>query len=282
MAQIRRINDYYTSTAADYEEFWVGERDLAMHLGYYDSNIESHAQSLEKMNEVLSALVGISPEDRVLDAGCGYGGSAIWLAAHIGCEVEGVNVVLEQLKAGRRRAAGYGLVGKVRFSHQDYSATNFPDGSFDVVWALESVIHTENKAGFFAETARLLKAGGRILVADCMLKLNRSLSSADERRLRQVESGWAVASPSTPSQYQDSCNGVGFDTVQFSDLTESVRQSMRRLGDLCRAALPEAKEKLKAGLWNRTRYENVVASICMDELFDSGMLKYIVMTARKA
>src|SRR5260370_21588004 len=125
--QIKRVIDYYNSTAPDYQEFWVGEQDLALHLGYCDNGSMSHAESLVKMNEVLAKLVVVSRKDQVLDAGCGYGGSAIWLARNIGCHVQGVTVVPDQLKAARRFAKQRDVSERVHFSRQDYCATSFRD-----------------------------------------------------------------------------------------------------------------------------------------------------------
>lgn len=278
---LRKINKYYSSTIDDYKEFWLGKRDWAMHLGYSDNDNTTHSQSLIQMNEVLAGLVRISPNDCVLDAGCGYGGSAIWLAANVGCQVDGVNVVSDQLKVACELTRKRRLSRKVRFSYQDYCATSFSDASFDVLWALESVIHTKKKEAFFVEAARILKKGGRFLMADFFLTDNGNITKQDKIQLRKMEEGWAVTDLLTSRICRDLLSKNGFINTQVFDLTENVRLSMKRLGDICRIALPEAKIKLATGVWNSTRYKNVIASICADEMFDSKLLKYIAVTASK-
>src|SRR3954454_606250 len=93
-AQIESVVRYYAATTFGYHAVWTGRRDLALHFGYQEpARPLSHRASLLNMNAALAARAGIGPGDRVLDAGCGYGGSALWLAASIGCAVVGINVV---------------------------------------------------------------------------------------------------------------------------------------------------------------------------------------------
>lgn len=54
--------------------------NLAIHMGYYDDSIESHEESLLRLNEIVFDIAKIGENDLVLDAGCGVGGSSIWLA----------------------------------------------------------------------------------------------------------------------------------------------------------------------------------------------------------
>ena len=282
LAQIQKVRNYYRATAADYREFWTGEGDLAMHFGYHDGRRQTHPQALIRMNEMMSSLACPKRGDRVLDAGCGCGGSAIWLALNKGCRVEGVNVVPEQIQIARRFAAKCRVSTKVNFSQQDYCATTFRAGSFDLVWALESVIHTENKRAFAEEAARVLRKGGRLIIADLMLREGHPRGLLDRKRFRQVENGWAITSLLTPRKARSLLTNTGFTNVRLWDWTKNIRLSVKRLADLCRRALPEAKAKFSAGYWKRERLENILACIYIDDLLDTGTFKYMVMTARKS
>lgn len=182
--QIDRVKRYYDSTVIDYKTVWTGSKDLAMHFGYFGDGVKSHQDSLMKMNEVLAKLVSISKNDRVLDAGCGYGGSAIWLAKNIGCEVVGLTVVSYQVREGEKFAEKYYLSDKVSFKTEDYAHTSFPNHSFTVIWGLESIVHAESKKDFINEAYRLLKTGGRILTSEYMLRENPLLSDSEKQIIR--------------------------------------------------------------------------------------------------
>jgi tocopherol O-methyltransferase len=80
----------------------------------------------------------------VLDAGYGIAGSGIWLAEQRGSTVVGVT----QVERARGTIAKRELAHAVFVEQADYTATHFPNASFDVIWALESVCHTRAKADF--------------------------------------------------------------------------------------------------------------------------------------
>lgn len=281
LTQIDKIKQYYLSTHTDYQEFWIGAQDLGMHFGYYDDSVISHPQSIEKMNEVLAQFAKISLSDRILDAGCGFGGSAIWLAENVGCRVEGVNIVDQQLYVAQQASAKHSFSDLIHFSQQDYLNTNFPNDSFSVIWALETLVHNNDKHLFFDEAFRLLKKGGRLLLAEFMLADSFSNSIEESKRLQKLEDGWALSGILKLDEHMEFIKNAGFSDIKVCDLTENVRQSVKRLGNLCREVLPHAKNQLATRAWNEIRYENVVASIEIDKMFDRQMFKYVAVLASK-
>ncbi len=69
-----------------------------------------------------------------------------------------------------RKATAYAnelnLAKRVKFEQTNYLNTGYPAESFDLVWAIESVCYANNKKEFLQEAFRLLKKGGRLIVAD--------------------------------------------------------------------------------------------------------------------
>src|SRR5438067_5592175 len=138
MSQTEKVIRYFRATGGDYQRFWMSSDSLAMHFGYYDETVSTHEASLFKMNEVLAHYAQITSQDRVLDAGCGYGGSAIWLAQTLGCLVNGISIVPEQILAARQAAEHHKVQDLVQFEVMDFTQTTYLDASFDVIWTLES------------------------------------------------------------------------------------------------------------------------------------------------
>ena len=70
----------------------------SLHFGYYDETATHHKAAVANMNRVMADLADIGREDKVLDAGCGVGGSGIWLAENRQCSVVGITPVAGQVK----------------------------------------------------------------------------------------------------------------------------------------------------------------------------------------
>src|SRR5947209_2113212 len=96
-AHLQHVIDYFDETDGDYSRLWGADRHLGLHCGYFDAKARRHDAAVVHMNEVLADQAGVGHESRVLDAGCGIGGSAIWLAERRGANVVGVNVNEKQV-----------------------------------------------------------------------------------------------------------------------------------------------------------------------------------------
>src|SRR5687767_14617549 len=132
------IIDYYENCQIDYSLVWQLDEVMCMHYGYWDNTTPHHRSALQMMNKKVAEAAEIKPGNFVLDAGCGVGGPSIFLASQ-GCQVEGITLSDKQVETCRQNALKFKLQDKVHFSKQNYLTTSFPDESFDVVWAIESV-----------------------------------------------------------------------------------------------------------------------------------------------
>jgi ubiquinone/menaquinone biosynthesis C-methylase UbiE len=103
---------------------------------------------------------------RVLDVGCGLGGSARFLAQEYACRVTGVDLTREYVDAAGDLAVRVGLADKVEFRQASALALPFAAGEFDLVWTEHVQMNIADKGAFYAELARVLKRGGRLVYHD--------------------------------------------------------------------------------------------------------------------
>ncbi len=279
--QTEKVNRYYDATVFDYSLLWTGKKDLAMHFGYYDAPRLSHTDALLRMNAHLAERGRITPSDRVIDAGCGYGGTALWLARHIGCEVVGLNIVPYQVAKARSYARRRGLSGRVRFLEADYTHTGLEDTSFTVALGLESIVHAADKAAFASEMFRLLHPGGRIVISEYMLRDNPALTHDERASLRPWLDGWAMPNLLTPHEYQTILETAGFADIEIEDITEQVLPSLRRLARFIPLGSAVGRTLQSIGLFSDAHFGNITATQCQMESLGKGYWRYVVVTAIK-
>lgn len=282
-----KVKDYYTATVCSYELAWYSQKTLALHFGYYDETTRWHRHALVKINEVLSNMASITHNDYVLDAGCGVGGSAIWLAKHRNCNVVGINIVFHQLEKAKRYTQDNNVSHLVNYDNQDYTNTTFADKTFSVVWGHESICHTDRKKEFIHEAYRILKDDGRLIIAECMLRETPEITTTEQQIIHEWLTGWAMHSLLTVSHYISLLKEAGFKRIEVHDITENTLPSLRRLNRL--TLIPGWFISLcyKFGIGrNMTIYyqllcKNVQASYYQYNAFQLGTWRYKVIVAYK-
>ena len=274
------IVGYYDETWLDYRVLWLNPDNLAVHFGYTDSTTRSHTDALKNMNRVLADRVQIQPGERVLDAGCGVGGSSLWLAKERGVDVVGITLVPGQVTKARRYAVRRRLANRVHFEVADFTATSFPDGSFDVVWAVESLCHAPRKAVFYQEAARLLRPGGRVVVAD-YVRAGRPLDPTGERLLHEWLTGWTIPDIDTPGEHTEHLAAAGFVDTRLDDVTAHTRPSLRRLYRIAYWTYPLAVLGHNKGVRSDVQHGNVIGSIRQYQALSHNAWFYGILSATK-
>lgn len=253
------IVEYYDSCEIDYRWMWDLENSRSMHFGYWDSGVRSLSDALHRQNETLARRAGITPGDHVLDAGCGVGGSSLYLAREIGCSVAGISISATQIDRANRYAQDEGLSDRVRFKEQDFVRTDFPDGSFSVIWAVESVCHADDKTDFLREALRLLRPGGRLILADGF-EAQPEYSHEEFALMQSWVSGWAVSRLANARQFEASARALGFENIEFQNITANVLPSSRRLHRMASLSLVFGRMAELLRLRSQIQTQNIVAA----------------------
>ena len=163
-----------TATVAEAYDRWTEDRLLErlwgdhVHLGHYGNpphRADFRAAKVAFVHELVrwSGLDQLPPGSRLLDVGCGIGGSARILARNYGFEVLGISISPAQVERARQLTpAGLGC----RFAVMDALDLDLPDGTFDAVWSVEAGPHMPDKQRYADELLRVLAPGGLLAVAD--------------------------------------------------------------------------------------------------------------------
>jgi cyclopropane fatty-acyl-phospholipid synthase-like methyltransferase len=221
------IRNYYDHTQVHYRQFWKLDESMGLHYGVWNEQTRSLADAILNTNVLLAKMGNIRPGDYVLDAGCGVGGSSIFLAKNTGCRCVGITLSERQVNLATQYAKQNGVENLVRFEAMDYTKTTFPDATFDLVWAIESLQTTTDKALFFCEAQRLLKSGGLLFIADVFKKGNWCI---DETPLMQTMlHGWAMSDVLSFDELVQLAEKHNFALAESRNVTKEIAPSVLRI-----------------------------------------------------
>ena len=271
---------HYDDCYWDYRTAWFDNENLALHYGYWEPGITTHSQALTNKNRIMAVTAGIKAEDHVLDAGCGIGGSSIWLAKNVGCRATGITVSAEQVEHAKRNAARHGVSDKTDFQQMDFMQTRFPDQSFDVVWAVESSCYAVDKRDFFREAYRLLKPGGTLIACDGYAT-KRDFDEEEWQAVMDCLNGWAVPNLSTVEEFQSGMEECGFRDVHIVEATRETLPSSRRMYLTARWTAPMQWIMHWLGLRKKAQTANYKVALAQWKVFNEGMVRYCLFRATK-
>jgi len=273
------IAQYYDYTLLYYKYFWHRSA-LAIHYGFWDEGTKSHQESLLNSNKFMAEKVRIEPNRLILDAGCGIGGSAIWIAKNFGATVIGITLSEKQVREAYRIAKIYNVDRLVKFYIRDYVKTGFEDNLFDIVWGQESICYAENKKDFLKEAFRVLKKNGKIIVADGFLKRDAK-SDKEEQMIKIFTDGLALSNLDKIDNFKKSMEEVGFKSIKFWDKTQEILPSSKKLYNMCRIGYPIAKLTEKMKITSNILTKNNLAGIVQYESVKIGLGGYGVFYGEK-
>ncbi|WP_219892528.1 SAM-dependent methyltransferase [Aquisediminimonas profunda] len=157
----RNVAHHYDLSGKLYDLFL--DRDRQYSCAYFTDPANSLEQAQEDKKAHIAAKLALSPGQKVLDIGCGWGGMALYLHKHYGVDVLGITLSEEQLEVAQKRAAEAGVSDHVRFELRDYRDLA---GSFDRIVSVGMFEHVgvPNYREFFRKCHNLLTSDGVMLL----------------------------------------------------------------------------------------------------------------------
>jgi len=223
---------------------------------------------------------GVKEGEHVLDAGCGVGGSSIFLAKVHGCTTQGITLSTKQVETCRKNARVEGVAEKCSFELADYTNTGFPDNTFDVVCAIESVCYARDKNDFLKEAFRILKPGGTLVVAD-FFGSDQVKDAKNHPLMVKMAETWAIERFANQTEFQDDAQSVGFVDCEMKDISANVEKSVAlllrlfRYGFLVNYLLRVFRRR------NKAMSKNYWSAYYQSKAFRKGLWNYVLFRGVK-
>ena len=273
------VQRYYASLESriGYLVFLGGTR----HFGYYPKGTYSPFpinRALRAMEGHLFTRLNLPPGATVLDAGCGVGHVAIYMAQN-GLHVQAIDIVDRHLEKAQRNVRAAGLEGAITARKMDYHHLDaFAAESFDGVYTIETFVHATDPEGVLAEFFRVLRPGGSIVLYEydhCDLK------SAPKEIAAAMEYINKYAAMPTNNRFEPGVlhrmlEDAGFKDVVLEDLSEHITPMLFLFFIV--AYLPYLIIRL---LGLEAYFVNTVAAVGIYRGAKAKVCRYVAVSARK-
>ncbi len=255
-----------------------------MHHGYYGPDGKRKVEHRQAQLDMIEAMLewGQAPTrlQRFLDAGCGVGGSSRYLALKHP-EARGLGLTLSPVQArnGQRYNQEAGVGDRVEIRAQDvFSLDPAAEGTFDLVWSMESAEHMADKEALMELFLAMLRPGGQLIMATwCHRPVPPALTEDDQRVLGKIGELYHLPPLVSVPDLKAAALKAGFTNVATDDWSAAVEPfwgavissglDPRNWPGLIRAGASTIK-----GAW---------AMKYMKEGFRSGAIRYGVLHATK-
>ncbi len=225
------IVNYYDHTEGHMRMFWKLDNSMGLHYGIWDTDTKNLSEAIVNTNRRLAEMGKIRKEHTVLDAGCGVGGSSIYLAKNIGSRCTGITLSARQVKSANSYAAQNKVSDMVQFEVNDYTNTGYADNSYDIVWALETMGTARDKSLFFKEMYRVLKPGGRLLIADWYKSYGYNVD--EFKCMQDMLYGWAIQDLLTFDEQKELATRFNYNILDHKDVTADIKKTVNLMYWLC-------------------------------------------------
>lgn len=222
----RKIAEHYDVVSPYYHSLW-GEH---LHHGYWIRGDESKEVAQLQLTEHLAKLANVQNGSTVLDIGCGFGASSLYLAREYKARATGITISAVQVEMARKAAVAAQL--DAQFLLMDAEALDFPQ-PFDLLWSIESISHYHDRRSFFANAVRFLKPGGIFAFTDWFKRAGLSPAQTG-KFIEPIERGMFVELE-TMDDYESYLLAGGLQIVHRQELTRDCAKtwdlSLNIIGD---------------------------------------------------
>lgn len=274
----RGLGDYYDRLGrwnhiARAIGFGGGRSTLTVHRALADPRAGGHP-TYTRLHDVLLEQPGVRSARRVLDAGCGLGGTMFAIAEATGASCLGVTLSSSQARSVTDLAHARGFGDRVTAVVRSYDDP--PPGPFDLVVAIESLAHSADPAASVRALANVLAPGGTLAIVDDMPEDGaRSLPE-----LATFKAGWQCPVLLDVTSYRELLGQLALRIVADVDLTDSVRpRSFNRIRLLER--LNRTAHSLVPSEPFRKVMDSHRGGLALERLTRLGAVRYRLLVASK-
>lgn len=275
---VQSVRQYYEQNTRLFTCFGSTNNARSIHRALWLPGIVSLEQALSASNElVLQETQNLTPVDssspmRLVDLGCGIGGTLFYLLKHLqqpsfalGVTISSAQAEMAQVQAAKENNAHcFGI------TVADFEAVPLPGGTFDLAFSIEAFAHAVQPVRYLAEIARLLRPGGRLVLIDDFLSAAVPPKTETHRRwLNSYREGWRLPALHQADWVAAEATRHGLVQIRERDLTPWLK--LRTLPNWAANLLLRmgSKPPVRHAIWG-----SMLGSLALQHCLKAGLVEY--------
>lgn len=270
---------YLVQYALSFSDVWM------MNWGYWKE--DTLDVSTSQIDLIKKMMEGTKLENKnVLDVGCGVGGTAIFIQKFFSTKsIIGVNISAQQIQMANKLAIQENCSDNIQFKVANASQLPFKKQTFDVIIVIECAFHFVRKDLFIQEAYRVMKPGGKLIIADINLTENSNLVDKYENKLIEFYEGLQIPDLAKISDWNYLFENNKFSKASVEDITEYSAISLNQIiKNSTNPKIFRIQEKLNNFNHNNTfinRKWNNDWYMLLGNLSYNGVISYNIISTRK-
>ena len=231
----RNSIEFYRDNFTLIEKLLQVDQTHCIHHGYYEKGIRTHVQSVLNMNDFIGRLLKLDSEikqcKKILDAGCGIGGTVVYFAKKFpDIKFTGINIFPDHIEMAKNLAKEKKVLSNTDFFVKDFVDTDLSSNHFDAIYLMESSCYALQKQVLIREMYRILKPGGILVITDVfrtLVELNPFITNIYDSFCK----GWGLSDLIDIEKFIFYLEKEGFHNIVNNVVTKQVTRTILR-GDV--------------------------------------------------
>ncbi len=201
------------------------------HFGYYPKNKEniSLIKAQHLMEDRLAQALDLPRDSLVLDAGCGEGKVASYLAQRCGLKIIGLDLVQWAINKANKTKRKFNLQDRLEFHVSDYTHIAKRDNIFDGIYTMETLVHSPNYKKALKEFCRVLKSNGHLALFEYSVIDRKTLPKKLQKEFDLIinETGMFSLPYFIHDKFPKILKEAGFRNIKVVNITERIMPMLR-------------------------------------------------------
>ncbi len=225
------LKAYYDKNTIFFNKFGKAGRTHNIHASIWHEGIADPFSASHYSNQLILETIISTRKDNatILDLGCGIGGSLIYLSERLNSNFTLAGITLSSYQA--QNALSHirsEIASRIAIQQGDFhELPEFWQTHFDVVYAIESFVHSDDPTHFIKEASRVLRPGGLLLLIDTFPQSHKSSQKVDGY-IKDYQTQWGAGNTLTPEELFKIASEYGLQPAHNEDLTKYIATNRRR------------------------------------------------------